>query len=390
MENWQSEYLQFTLYIFATVWLLQKGSNESKQLDRAGRETDEQQLLGEHAKRDSPSWARTGGLRTAIYSNSLVLVMGSIWFASWLAQSITGRVNYNADQMDHQAATVSWATYITTSDFWNRTLQNWQSEFLAVGSMAILSVYLRQRGSPESKPVGAPHSATASRGLAADRDHRYRPRTGSSSPCARARSTRRRAAPRAGSSATPKRSYRSCRVARTVPMLRNRRPASPVGGRLWRRARVVGRPGERDQHAVLAVRQRRPRDGRQPEHGHAALRAVRRMRVGIVGRARGHAEHQQGPAQRQPVAFAQVRAAADPLAVDIGAVARGAVVDHGPVGRRIVADELEPRVHPRDAPVPGQADVGRRRAADRDGARPQGVEHRLPVRIAVDHAGLGR
>jgi hypothetical protein len=164
MENWQSEYLQFTLYILATVWLLQKGSNESKQLDRAGRETDEQQLLGEHTKRNTPRWARAGGLRTAIYSNTLVLVMGSIWVASWLAQSIAGRVNFNANQMDHHAATVSWATYITTSDFWNRTLQNWQSEFLAVGSMVILSVFLRQRGSPESKPVGAPHSATSVEG----------------------------------------------------------------------------------------------------------------------------------------------------------------------------------------------------------------------------------
>jgi hypothetical protein len=164
MENWQSEYLQFTLYIFATVFLLQKGSNESKELDRAGLETDEQQLLGDHTKRNSPLWAKAGGLRTSVYSNSLLLVMTSIWLLSWFAQSITGRINFNADQLDHHAAPVSWATYITTSDFWNRTLQNWQSEFLAVGSMAILTVYLRQRGSPESKPVGAPHSATGTEG----------------------------------------------------------------------------------------------------------------------------------------------------------------------------------------------------------------------------------
>jgi hypothetical protein len=164
MENWQSEYLQFTLYIFATVYLLQKGSNESKKPGRAGRETDEQQLLGERAKPDSPKWAKTGGLRTAIYSNSLLLVMASIWMLSWLAQSITGRINYNAEQLDHQSAPVSWASYITTSDFWDRTLQNWQSEFLAVGSMVILAVFLRQRGSPESKPVGSPHSATAEEG----------------------------------------------------------------------------------------------------------------------------------------------------------------------------------------------------------------------------------
>ena len=164
MENWQSEYLQFSLYIFATVYLIQKGSNESKQPDRAGPESDEQQLLGAHTKADSPTWARVGGWRTALYSNSLLCVMAAIWVASWLAQSITGRINYNANQLDHQAAPVSWPSYITTSDFWNRTLQNRQSEFLAVGSMVILSVYLRQRGSPESKPVGAAHHATATEG----------------------------------------------------------------------------------------------------------------------------------------------------------------------------------------------------------------------------------
>jgi hypothetical protein len=164
MENWQSEYLQFSLYIFATVWLVQKGSNESKELHRVGGESDEEQKVGAHAEPDSPRWARIGGWRTAIYSNSLLLVMASIWIASWLAQSLTGRVNYNADQLDHQTAPVSWLSYLTTADFWNRTLQNWQSEFLAVGSMVILSVYLRQRGSPESKPVGAAHDATAEEG----------------------------------------------------------------------------------------------------------------------------------------------------------------------------------------------------------------------------------
>jgi hypothetical protein len=164
MENWQSEYLQFTLYIFATIWLIQKGSNESKKPDRIGRESDEHQLLGEHAKPGSPRWAKAGGWRTAVLSNSLLLVMGAIWIASWLAQSLAGRIVYNADQLDHHAATVSWPTYLTTSDFWNRTLQNWQSEFLAVGSMVILSVFLRQRGSPESKPVGAAHADTASSG----------------------------------------------------------------------------------------------------------------------------------------------------------------------------------------------------------------------------------
>ena len=164
MENWQSEYLQFTLYILATIWLVQKGSSESKTLDDVGLETDQQQKVGSYAKADSPAWARIGGWRTTVYSNSLVVVMASIWLLSWFAQSITGHISFNAEQLDHQAPPVSWATYVTTSDFWNRTLQNWQSEFLAVGSMVILAVYLRQRGSPESKPVGEPHASTGAEG----------------------------------------------------------------------------------------------------------------------------------------------------------------------------------------------------------------------------------
>jgi hypothetical protein len=164
LENWQSEYLQFTLYILLTVWLLQRGSPESKELDKAGTESDAEQQVGEHATRESPRWARTRGARLWLYSNSLLLVMGAIFIGSWALQAVTGHVAYNADQFDHQEAGVSFLQYLGTPDFWNRTLQNWQSEFLAVGSMAVLSIYLRQRGSPESKPVGAPHDATGVEG----------------------------------------------------------------------------------------------------------------------------------------------------------------------------------------------------------------------------------
>jgi hypothetical protein len=163
-ENWQSEYLQFTLYILTTVWLLQRGSPESKPLDDVGTESDADQKIGRHADARSPRWARTGGWRTGLYSNSLLVVMTSIWLLSWLAQSIAGVSAYNAEQLDHQAATLSWVGYLGSSDFWDRTLQNWQSEFLAVGSMAVLSIYLRQRGSPESKPVGTAHEATGVEG----------------------------------------------------------------------------------------------------------------------------------------------------------------------------------------------------------------------------------
>ncbi len=159
-ENWQSEYLQFFLYVFATVWLVQRGSPESKPLGRVGTESDEDQLLGRHVRRGSPPWAKAGGWRTAVFARSLGLVMGALFLLSWLAQSVAGVSAYNAQQLSDFADPVSWLEYLGSADFWNRTLQNWQSEFLAIGSMAVFSVYLRQRGSPESKPVGAEHHVT--------------------------------------------------------------------------------------------------------------------------------------------------------------------------------------------------------------------------------------
>jgi hypothetical protein len=159
-ENWQSEYLQFFLFIFATVWLVQRGSPESKSINDIGAESDEQQQLGKHTTRQSPAWARTGGWRTAVFSNSLGLVMLAIFLLSWLAQSIAGLTTYNADQLAQYEDPITWLSYLASAEFWNRTLQNWQSEFLAIGSMVVLSIYLRQRGSPESKPVGEPHVTT--------------------------------------------------------------------------------------------------------------------------------------------------------------------------------------------------------------------------------------
>jgi hypothetical protein len=164
MENWQSEYLQFFLFILATVWLVQKGSPESKELHRAGRESEEDQLIGDHARDASPGWARARGIRLWIYSNSLLLVMGTLFVGSWFAHSVTGWSEYNAEQLEHEDEPLSWIEYVGSADFWQTTLQNWQSEFLAVGSMAVFAIYLRQRGSPESKPVGAAHEATGVEG----------------------------------------------------------------------------------------------------------------------------------------------------------------------------------------------------------------------------------
>jgi hypothetical protein len=164
IENWQSEWLQFMVFAVATVWLLQKGSNESKQLDEAGVESDQQQRVKGHADERSPLWAKVGGVRTRIYENSFLIVMTVIFLASWFVQSLTGWNEFNDQQRQHDEAAVSWLTYLDRADFWEKTLQNWQSEFLAVGTMVVFTIYLRQRGSPESKPVGAPHDETGSSG----------------------------------------------------------------------------------------------------------------------------------------------------------------------------------------------------------------------------------
>lgn len=156
-ENWQSEYLQFTLFILATVWLIQRGSPESK-ADPTGTESDADQQIGRYAGPEAPRWARAGGLRAGLYGWSLGALMAVLFLGSWVAQAITGSVAYNAELARDDQPPVSLVDYVFfTPDFWNRTLQNWQSEFLAVASMVVFSVYLRQRGSAESKPVGMPH-----------------------------------------------------------------------------------------------------------------------------------------------------------------------------------------------------------------------------------------
>ncbi|MBN1094732.1 hypothetical protein JKP76_00840 [Blastococcus sp. TML/C7B] len=164
MENWQSEYLQFFLYIFATVWLVQKGSSESKEPGEEGTESDEEQRVVRHADEDSPAWARTGDWRTTVFSRSLGLLMGCLFLLTWAASAATGWVAFNSEQLGQRQDPVTFAGYLGEADFWNRSFQNWQSEMLAVGSMAIFAVYLRQRGSPESKPVGVAHADTGQTG----------------------------------------------------------------------------------------------------------------------------------------------------------------------------------------------------------------------------------
>jgi len=165
LENWQSEFLQFALFVLATVWLVQKGSNESKRFEHAGRETDREQRVGRHASAAAPRAARLrAGWRRSVYENSLVLAMTAIFLLSWGGQSLNNWRAANDERREHDQGALSWGEYVRNADFWERSLENWQSEFLAVGTMAVFTIYLRQRGSPESKPVGAPHDDTAASG----------------------------------------------------------------------------------------------------------------------------------------------------------------------------------------------------------------------------------
>ncbi|GGH41806.1 DUF6766 family protein [Microbacterium album] len=158
-ENWQSEFLQFFVFILATVWLVQRGSPESKKPGDEGPGSAEDQQIG--PGRGTPLWARAGDWRTTLYSNSMLFVMGGLFALSWLAQSLSGVAVANDEAAQHGEPPMTWAAYVVTPDFWNRTLQNWQSELLAVGCMVAFSIYLRQRGSAESKPVGTPHATTS-------------------------------------------------------------------------------------------------------------------------------------------------------------------------------------------------------------------------------------
>ena len=145
---------------------MQRGSTESKKLDKVGKESDEEQKVGRYAER---RLAALGQGRRLADRGLLALARPASWalffLGSLLAQSIAGprRVQRRAAAASSQDPVVLGG-YSTSADFWNRTLQNWQSEFLAVCSMVLFSIYLRQRGSPESKPVGAPHDATAQEG----------------------------------------------------------------------------------------------------------------------------------------------------------------------------------------------------------------------------------
>ncbi|MGH9189250.1 MAG: DUF6766 family protein [Acidimicrobiales bacterium] len=159
-ENWESEFLQMGAYVLLTVWLRQRGSAESKPLD--GDEEVDEDPTAHRRDPDAPWPVRRGGLVLAIYRRSLSIAFFTLFGMALLLHLLTGAAEFNADRVEHGEATVSTWEFLHRAQFWFESLQNWQSEFLAVAAIVILTIFLRQQGSPESKPVHAPHQETGS------------------------------------------------------------------------------------------------------------------------------------------------------------------------------------------------------------------------------------
>ena len=157
-ENWESEFLQMAAYVILTACLFQKGSAESKDPDKESP-SDEDPAKSKD-KKDAPWPVRRGGLALKLYQNSLFSVLFLLFLMSFALHAAGGAKEYNEDQRAHGAPTVTTVEYVGTSRFWFESFQNWQSEFLSVAAIVLLSIWLRQQGSPESKPVAAPHSQT--------------------------------------------------------------------------------------------------------------------------------------------------------------------------------------------------------------------------------------
>ncbi|HYG81329.1 MAG TPA: DUF6766 family protein [Pyrinomonadaceae bacterium] len=158
MENWESEFFQMGWYVLLTVFLFQKGSSESKKLDE--KEPVDRDPRKSKNKKDAPWPVRKGGFVLKLYENSLTLAFFLLFLLSFFLHALGGARVYNEEQAQHGGELVSTWQYMGTSRFWFESFQNWQSEFLAIFAMVVLSIWLRQKGSPESKPVDAPHSQT--------------------------------------------------------------------------------------------------------------------------------------------------------------------------------------------------------------------------------------
>jgi hypothetical protein len=157
-ENWESEFLQMGLFVLLTALLYQRGSSESKSLDKTERVDQDPREA-----RDDPAapWpVRHGGIALALYRRSLTIALLTLFAVSFVLHAIGGSVEYSARQREHGGSAVSALAYVATSQFWFESFQNWQSEFFSVGVLVLFSIWLRQQGSPQSKRVAASRGET--------------------------------------------------------------------------------------------------------------------------------------------------------------------------------------------------------------------------------------
>ena len=157
-ENWESEYLQMGAYVLLTVFLFQRGASESKDPDDPAEDAPDPEK--ERQDPQAPWPVRHGGLVLKLYENSLSLALLLLFVISFVLHAIGGTWTSNEERVLHGEAPQTVWQFVQTTDFWFQSFQNWQSEFLAVLSLVVLSIWLRQRGSPESKPVASPHHET--------------------------------------------------------------------------------------------------------------------------------------------------------------------------------------------------------------------------------------
>lgn len=155
-ENWESEFLQMGMYVVLTIFLRQLGSSESKALDKE-EEVDREP----NPRRKNAPWpVKKGGFYLSIYKNSLSIAFVILFLISFVLHAYGSLNHYNMEQKLKGEPTQSWNEYLVSDNFWYESFQNWQSEFVAVFSIVVLSIFLRQKGSPESKPVDAPDDET--------------------------------------------------------------------------------------------------------------------------------------------------------------------------------------------------------------------------------------
>lgn len=157
-ENWESEFLQMAAFVVLTVKLFQKGSSESKSPDEPKQEDEDPRR--HRARPDAPWPVRRGGLLLKLYEGSLSIALFTLFLMSFAMHAVGGHWQANEEHLLHGQRSESLGHYVASSQFWFESFQNWQSEFFAVFAIVILSIFLRQRGSPQSKPVAAPHSET--------------------------------------------------------------------------------------------------------------------------------------------------------------------------------------------------------------------------------------